>query len=374
MQKNNEMKFDKNEFVLGVLKNARTTFYAREFEKMFSTKNLGYREYEGFKSFEEIDAMPKMNEFEKNIAKYLLECHNNPNSEFADETRKIWDFIKPLTYEREYFERDFEPARFMLILNKIGIFNEDTQLTILNKMRPLILSTGKYPEIHTLIATKLLQNSKATNKDKYFAVKEAAAINHDVVRDFVEDSKQDLTTKLDENVDVPDYDQIKDITSNVRSVMSAAKNSLDYGSTYKIPIKNPINKEYIKIVLDEFDLNKILSEGAEYIAKYKSTLEERVKKAESRADEAEKAEHSAQQDKDLAEKELTKERENVEKLKKKNSELTGEMNKLEKANTEMNGKLKKLRIILGKMKVGGLFNKNTDEIKQMQDIIDTYTL
>ena len=372
MQKNNEMKFDKNEFVLGSLKNDRTTFYAREFEKMFSTKNLVYREYEGFKSFEEIDSMPKMNEFEKNIAKYLLECHNNPNSEFADETRKIWDFIKPLTYEREYFERDFEPARFMLILNKMGIFNEDTQLTILNKMRPLILSTGKYPEIHTLIATKLLQNSKATNKDKYFAVQEVAAINHDVVRDFVEDSKQDLTTKL--NVDVPDYDQIKDITSNVRSVMSAAKNSLDYGSTYKIPIKNPINKEYIKIVLDEFDLNKILSEGAEYIAKYKSTLEERVKKAESRADEAEKSEDSARLAQDLAEKELAKVSAEVEKLKKKNRELTGEMNKLNQENNTMKDKLKRLKLILGKMKVGGLFNKNTEEIKKMQDIIDTYTL
>ena len=238
MPKTNELKFDKNEFVLGLLKSGRTLFYAKEFAKLFSDEDLVSRKYMGPESFEEIDSASNQNEFEKNIAKYLLECHNNPNSEFANETRKIWDFIKPVTYADEYFAQRFEPTNFMIILNKMGIFNEATQSAILQQMQYKV-PRNKYPEITNMIATKMLQNSATTNKDKYFAASEVATTNHDVVRDFVEDAKQDLNTEL--NADIPNYDHIKDIVSNVKSIINIAHNSVLDSRYNNKEIKNPIN-------------------------------------------------------------------------------------------------------------------------------------
>lgn len=373
MPKTNELKFDKNEFVLGLLKSGRTPFYAKEFAKLFYGEGLvsrEYREYMGPESFEEIDSASNKNEFEKNIAKYLLECHNNPNSEFANETRKIWDFIKPVTYKDEYFEKRFEPTNFMIILNKMGIFNEETQSAILQQMQYKV-PRNKYPEIKNMIATKMLQNSTTTNKDKYFAASELATTNHDVVRDFVEDAKQDLNTEL--NADMPNYDHIKDIVSNVKSIINIAHNSvLDSGYNNK-EIKNPINAEYVKIVLDEFDLDKILSGGAEYVAKYQSTLESRVASAEERAKNAESrantAEKQAARDNEnyvAANRQLNEHAFDIRNLEDKNAKLTRELDILQNQFDKQSNFIKTIKMKIGALKTGILGNSG---VKDLQDYI-----
>ena len=369
MPKFDEPTFYKDDFVLGLLKSGRTLFYAKEFNKLFHEGNdLVSHDYMGPTSIKEIESKQTLNKNEYEIARYLLICYSLPNSEFARETRKIWDFIKPVTYADEYFEKRFEPANFMIILNKLGTFNEATQLAILQQMEYKV-PRNKYPEITNMIATKMLQNPTATKKDRYFAASELAITNHDVVRDFIEDAKQDLNAEL--NADIPNYEHIKDITSNVKSIISIANNSILDSKYNNREIKNPINAEYAKIVLEEFDLDKILSGGTEYIAKYQSTLEnraasaeERARNAESRANTAEKQAAHDHENYVTANRQLNEHASDIRNLEDKNAKLTQELNVLQNQFNKQSDFIKTIKLKIGALKTGILGNSGVKDLQE----------
>lgn len=318
-------------------------------------------------------------------AKYVHEVayhmYKNPQSTVARTFTEYWNFINCVFRDKPTSEE------LNLVLKKLSTFDEKTQYEILMALfERSNLDYLKYKDVQTNLSVLLFNRPEAPFEIKAYCINRLHNMN--VNSDKLEDMRIELLEAAKKEID-------KELHKDFPSVPYIAK--VCKLADGQIPVK--LWEEYKPY----FNIEKITSADANYIRKLQKTTEERLTEVDKRIAEqkqqyetvieekdkelketqnslqknlnrAEKAEHSAQQDKDWYEKELAKERDNVEKLKKKNSELTGEMNKLEKANTEMNGKLKKLRIILGKMKVGGLFNKNTDEIKQMQDIVDTYTL
>ena len=135
--------------------------------------------------------------------------------------------------------------------------------------------------IYTLIAN----NKSATLDDKYYAIQKLLHKNHDVVRDFVEDSKKALHDEL--NAEFPSPKKISSICGKVEDLMQRLLDSFAQNQPYLNHISNSISKEYVNAVQNEFDADKALLGGNEYVAKQDKYWEELAMKSLKRAKEAE---------------------------------------------------------------------------------------
>ena len=304
----------------------------------------------------------------KYIVTTLYNVYKNPASKEAQEFANYWQFIAPLFVGRP------SGSHLELIAKKISVFDEQTQFQILQRVYSLINVANIPPQMTPLF----FNNSFVPLRIK--ADVAGHSTNQDMKIETIELLKKEIDTELQK--DFPNIWYLQELCNAGQFVSRSIDN-------------NELLNQYVKY----FDVSAVVSGDANYIRKLQKTAEEKALEADASLKEKDKAlkEKNAEieelkkqleaatqshqktvsaYEKKIGDLEMVVEDKDkkIEKETQKNRELTKEMDVLQKTNQESKDKLHRLKLILGKMKIGGLFNKNADEIKKMQDIVDSYTL
>lgn len=309
----------------------------------------------------------------KYIISTLYNIYKNPAGKEAQEFANYWQLISPL------FNSRLEPDQVSLnlIAKKISVFDEQTQFQILQRVYDSVNVARIPPKMTTL----LFNNSFTPLRIK--ADVAGHSTNQDMKIETIELLKKEIDTELEK--DFPNIRYLQALCTNGEYVAR----SMDNEDNNKLLI------QYLKY----FNIAEVTSGNADYIRKLQKTAEEKAAEADASLKEKDKALKEANAEIEELKKQLEVATQShqktvsayekkigdfemvvedkdkkIEKETQKNRELTKEMDVLQKTNQESKDKLHRLKLILGKMKVGGLFNKNTKEIQQMQDVIDSHTL
>ncbi len=307
----------------------------------------------------------------KYIINTLYNIYKNPAGKEAQEFANYWQLICPLFRDGRSSP---DKVSLNLIARKISVFDEQTQFQILQRVYKLVPSDFRPPQITTL----LFNNSFTPLRIK--ADVAGRSTNQDMQIETIELLKKEIDTELKK--DFPNIKYLRELCDDGEFV---ARSITD----------NKLLAQY----LNYFNVYEVTSGDANYIRKLQKTAEEKATEADASLKEKDKALNEKNTEIEELKKQLEAATQShqktvsayekkigdlekvvddkdkkIEKETQKNRELTKEMDVLQKTNQESKDKLHRLKLILGKMKVGGLFNKNTKEIQQMQDVIDSHTL
>ena len=352
MPKTNEpiKPFDINEFTKFVIS---TNFgQNKTYDSIGAFDALVFRPYNfnGPKNDQEYQIM--MNQYKhspetQRLIDTMYQLYTNPDSSMAQEFHKYWKFISPLFNNQQY---EWE---IMNIINKIDIFDDETQLIILRFIKDTI-QNGYYKETPVSVAkwTKIANNPKATAFDKADAAVKLR--NENIIRDAIEALKQELHNELNQRF--PDVGKINKICGHATDVMRAyysIKNT--HGSL------NGQSEEgkYYAEVLEMFKVEKALSDGAQYIPKLTQSLEERVAHAEAEASSSQDTIKNKESEIERLKRDLAAEQQ-------KSGRLTQELNNVQNRLNSFESFVKTLRIKIGALKVG-LFGKGNVSPEQLQE-------
>ena len=356
MTQENQMVFDKNKFTMNMLKfrysmldvfehllegKAVTSTWFPKTEKEFKDS---LTTYENARDTAGVDIM-----------KSQYECYTNPNGTFARELRKYWAFARYMFMN--YDEQNLN--YYQLIVNKIDVFDEQTQLAVLERLYNLLNYNSRNPEktspLLAQIETKVATNKYATISDKYTAAFYMADKNHDIVRDVIEDLKQELHKEL--KADFPNPENLKKICSYVLSIIDNVFKAIASSRANKII--NPVDMTYVNAIKDEFDLKKVLAGGPEYVAKTQETLEERISVAEqqlkSKDEEIHKKDgeiYRLEQDIQSLDTSMYEEKSKLQAEKEKSEDLTRTVQELQKQLEQRDAFIKALRMKMASLKMG----------------------
>ena len=298
------------------------------------------------------------------LGKYQYELETNPNGDIAKAFRQYWEFMKCI-FNSTYYNQEL--VNYKLILNKVDTFSPDVQLIILKRLRDILVNKG-HPELMEIINTKIANNPHATIDDKINSAYGLLHKNHDIVRDVIEELKQELDKEL--KSDFPNQDKVKQICNSARYLMQRLQESFRDNDPHTNNIHNSLSQDYIKTVLSEFDINNVLTSDAEYIAKINQSLEERAVNAERHAKESDKLasqyeERNAEYNKLKMEHNETTRHLDAERA--KNERLTGELDLLNKQIEKQNSFIKAVKMKIATLKTGLLAGNG---VKDLQNFVN----
>ena len=372
--KDTELHFNRNDFVINMLDSKRTNWFARDFAKLSDFRNRD--NYKGPKNQEDLDEIVK--EYTKDgklgdvsIVKLLYKCYTDPNNPTVQEFQKFWNFIEPIFFEASYIMNNFGNLnpQYLLILNKLDTFDEKAQFEILKRMIGCGIADqkGKNENIGEIIYNKIANNKQATTDYKVMATNALLHKNHDIVRDTIELLKRELDAEL--KSDSPNHNHIEHISNDANWIMSNLQNSFASNAPYTNNIKNSLSKDYIKTIRDEFDLGKVLAVGTEYIQQIKESLEERAINAERQAHESDKRAQKYEET-NIKLNRLQMEYNDIvrqlESEKSKNERLTGELNLLNQQIEKQNSFIKSVQMKIATLKTGLLAGNS---VKDLQNFV-----
>ena len=348
------MQFDenaKNEFTIAMLD--KRVSNANEFEKFLNPDNRNPYKYDGPKGDKECAAVISSLKEKGDINDAILlrvkyEYHKDTNAPFATKLREYWGLMR-------YIFANYDVAHiatYKLILGKIGMFNEEAQLAILKRLYDMMKDHAD-KKVLDVIFTKIANNEFATLEDKYTATRGLLHFNHDVVRDFVESAKKELSAVL--NAEFTSPEKLKLICKYIDDVLCDLQASFNRNVPNNSKIVNPLNEDYINVVRSIFDEDKALLGGNEYVAKQNKYWEDEATKATTRAKEAEEfIEKYEQANSNLRvlNKEMMEYKDLLEIETSKNKSLIMQLN-------ELNEKVKKQNSVIDvvKMKLASMQNK-----------------
>lgn len=338
-----EVTFDKNKFTELLFDSGRTLGFAKELNTLFE-KNA----YSGPLDEEDLESyMHNTDVLYREFWKHMYNCYKNPESQYAQDFKAYWNFIKCI------FDEKPDENSVLLVLNKLPMFDEKNQYSILRQITPDSKRIGE--KNAKIVSTLIINNPLAP-----LSFKSQLAFNSrdkNLIRTVIEMCKQELDKEM--HKDFPNPENLKNISDSAK---------------FAIQPLNESEPDYVKLIKKEFDINKILSANIpEYMANTQKSLEEELIETKQQL---QTARNSIE--------EITREKESIgnqynnmldetskekEELQYKNEKLVEEMNRLQATNDKQSTMLKQLKIELAKMKTTGLFNKNAAEIKKMQDIL-----
>jgi len=355
MANEKQLQFDKNQFtqdILGAKSYYMSTRY-RIFDGLLDTRTDTKKreEYAGAKNDEDLAkyiSNVAQNDADINLEKYRYECYKNPDGEFAQKLRQYWNFAK-------YIFDDYNEGytnNYLVIINGIGTFDEKTQLAVFRELFEKIKfgpDKAKMDQIITQIGTKIINNKFANMEDRVRATEYLLKTNHDVVRDTIEYLKTELDKEL--HADLPNSEKVQSICNNAKYILTGVRN-LWQRSTEAKNIVNPIDAEYITTVEKEFDLNKILTSGTEYVAKTKETLEERMNMAEKQLKVKDEEINKKEQNIQYLNASINDAKSKLQNEKDKNAKLVEMMNEMQQQMDQQYEFVKALKMKMASLKMG----------------------
>ncbi len=338
-----EVTFDKNKFTKDLFGTDRTLGFVKYIDKLFREGA-----YNGPSNEEELeDYTDTQDATYNNIWKHIYNCYKNPESQYAQDFKAYWNFIKCI------FDEKPDENSVLLVLNKLPMFDEKNQYSILRQITP---NSERIGENNAKIVSTLIINNPLAP----LSFKSQLALNsHDknLIRTVIEMCKQELDKEM--HKDFPNPENLKNISDSAKLAIQPLDKS---------------EPDYVKLIKKEFDINKILSaDTPEYMANTQKSLEEELIETKQQLQTARNSIEEITREKDSISNQynnmLDETSKEKEELQYKNEKLVEEMNRLQVTNDKQSTMLKQLKIELAKMKTTGLFNKNATEIKKMQDIL-----
>ncbi len=289
--------------------------------------------------------------------------YSNLYSEEAREFFRYWNFINgifPKGYE-DIFAKQSVP----LVLNKLNVFDEKTQLNLLQHLI-YFLNQPEDKTIRDSIWVKIAANKFASPYDRARAAQNTG--NPDMIRDAVETLKDALQTEMSQ--DFPNQQTVENLCGWGRALASVLKQYLQKNNRAHVNYQDTPEMQYAKTIEDEFDIKKVLALNVDYIPKLNQSLEERAIESEKTAENA-KAEvinlqQRMEQNNDIMqrqERQLTK---NLQDEKEKNKKLLEQLSELQQQLADYERWAKTAKIKAATLKAG-LFNGNS--IKEFQDFL-----
>ena len=326
----------------------------------------------------------KQKKAELYLTTYTYVYYKDPTSKQSQDLRDCFNFIKYLGMT-QYSAVNFK--NYKLILNKLDIFNKETQFLILDRLYQFFNTTRTYnrteEEFINQIAIAITNNEHATFDTKMLVAERIIKTNQAIVPDLISESKKILDTELKK--DFPNIDIIRKICQKVQNLILQTRTALNESTGN---IQNPVSIEYLDTVRAEFDFERVLDTNTEYIAKTEKSLEERVAESESKVADAEKRANNAEKranDAETAAQSATSKFQQLqssydELLKQlgeertKNKQLTEQMNEMENQLEKKDSFIKNLKMKIASLKTTGLFGgNNKDAIKDLQNLIENPT-
>lgn len=276
-QEQRKFSFDdkaKNQFTRELLNNTLLKGYIDKAinnltDRYRDTRSEGYVSgYSGPTTEEDLEESLKHDKYDRNgITEALFELYKHPKSVESTKIVEYWEFINPIIYSNSSPQYDMK-RKILVVLKTLHNFEPDVQLKLLRYIDNG-LKTGQYNNIDTEATSKLrgdvkrliASNSEATLDDKSSAAMYTKDIN--MVRDAVAKAEEELKKEL--NKEFPNSGRLSEICD-------LAKNAAEF--TYDIP-------GYYKSVKEEFDLDKILEVGSEYVSQHQESEKEHVAKLEA---------------------------------------------------------------------------------------------
>ncbi|MBR5903998.1 MAG: hypothetical protein IKZ49_00510 [Alphaproteobacteria bacterium] len=353
--------FDRNQFTRDMLSTKMQPFFMAQFTGLVvpanKAKTLTNEELEQtIEFYSKQDKDPAS----ANLAKLLYRFYNDPTYIATTEFVQYWKFIAG-------FLNHADSENIHLVLSKLSIFDDETQLKILKHVKAnKNLLTKEEQESISIMVNK---NPKATLFDKYIFTSDSS--NLDLFYETIELLKVAIKEELSK--DFPNMETIKNMCTWAKELLYSFKNkfplsSQEYYTPQGIEYKEKVLKlyDFINITSEEFDINKILQIGPEHFARTTKTLEERLADAEKRAREAEQKAREAESKANSLETSNQQLQRNIngkdEEIRRKDQELSDEKSKnqrlTQQANTlqaEIDSKdnfLKTLKMKLATLKMG----------------------
>lgn len=287
------------------------------------------------------------------ISNLLYEFYKNPQNPQIANFYQYWDFIRPIFVSKH----DQTPVQqILMILNKINIFDGDVQIKLLRFIKNKYqLDTATIKNIHIKIAA----NENATAFDRAEAAEKTKDPN--ICRDAIESLKNELSNEMGK--DFPDSGTLHAICNYANSVCMVLEEDIFKKHQNGFYANNDPEYQYIQMVRAEFNINKILSAGAEYVPQIQQSLEERLIAAEQRAKKAEEelnvTRNALQIERENAQKQIQNEQQ-------KNTLLTQQMDAMQQQINVQSSWIKTAKMRAATLKTG-LFNGS--DLKKYQDFM-----
>lgn len=284
-QQKESLDFDFNQFTRDLLKADLIPFFTRNFNLLVDAYSRGTDVSSAYNGPTDEKRAKDSIEYYKNtgaqevarLTDILYKLYSNPHIEGATKFYNYWNLMRGILRDDTYAK--LHPTNILLFLNKLSVFEEETQFDVMNYM----LSLEELDAENRQKLWRLLANNKyATPSTKARAAQNT--LDPDIIRDAIAVLKQDLKIELDK--DFPDPKKIDNICGTAKNLAVTLER--------KMP-QDEIIMNYVNIIKNEFDTDKILALGAEYIPQTQQILEERLAKAEAQVKSAEKRANEAEQ-------------------------------------------------------------------------------
>lgn len=366
------IQFDKNKLTLALL--GGSNFHAYWYQTMDAIIRQDMNIYRGPKDEKNLQSLIQ-NAQEHNdvngvyVLQFVKYMWTHPNDPTTMEIIKYHKFIRPLLYGFE--PRDMD--KYALIVDKIDIFDEQTQAAILMnlfiKIKDQMFDTRikMMEKLSAQIINRITDNKYISTDDKYMAIiGNACQFNHNIARVTIDGLKKELDDELQS--DFPDADKITNICQKVSSIISLVESSGYNNSNYK-NIVNPIDRGYINIVREEFNAEKILIGNKDYVPQINQSLEDRAATAIQRATDAEKTAQAATEKSQQLQSSHNDLLRQLNEERAKNARLTEQMNEMDSQLKSKDSFIKNLKMKIATLKTG-MFGGNGKAIKDLQDFIE----
>ena len=347
MPEKQELKFDTNKFVQNILNAQRRPYFIDQFKILFNRSINGNFNMNSYIGPENEADLKKHLAAEKQygtanieLTNAMYQIYKNPVAEFATDFYSLWQFIGPIFEPSDSYEAQ---RQIPLIVNKIDSFDGQTQLELLR----FIIANDKKLDTTTIksIHKKIAANENATANDRTEAAEETKDTN--ICRDTIEFLKNDLSGEM--NKDFPDSNKIHTICNYAQRVCKVLENDIFKKRPNGFYSNNDPEYQYIQMIRGEFDINKILSAGAEYVPQIQKSLEERVIAAEKRAEDTEKQLNFAKQE---ALHDAEKAKKDLETEKQKSARLARDMDLMQNQLSQQDAFIKALKMKMATLKMG----------------------
>lgn len=332
-------------------------------DKIFDRINNIASQYKNKKDYVE-----GCSDFYKPLAEIEYMCSNGDlSAEQKGELVSLLNLLLPVCNYKyaEYTKADKDGTAFMIVLNKLDKITDDPvyqDMLLLAMLR--VANSASVPAQTADIKRKICRAIvESPTMDIEIKANEARHL-HDanVNKNIIKDCEALVAKELDK--DIPDVNSVRKYINIVDYLLSRIGNDIPTQDGQK----RQEYEQYKKEIKDKFNLEKLLSNGSQYIEQKNQDLETRAIQAEQRVAVAEQqaAQGIAQSNQYDA---------LLEAEKQKNSQLIRQLDEMQQQLDAKSDFIKKIKLELGKIKVSMFGKGNVEEqVQAMQKMIESQNI
>lgn len=359
-EKQDKLNFDFNQFTRDILGITYHQSFVIDINSLYDahTNGVPVSKMDEETILKNIEFYKRNKEEEKaRVLDIIYKLYSNPNIEGATEFYNYWNLIRGILSSDDIYRGTHTKLNrqdILLVLNKLSVFDEETRLAILKYAAQLEELTK---EDKQKIQVQIASNKSASSQDKARAAWET--LKPEIISDAISALKKDLETEL--NKDFPNPKNVDTICYFAHSIASYIHNEKFNDRQYskEHPSEIAVLKDYYDMIKSEFDTNKILELGSEYIPQLNQSLEERAiqaeqraKNAEQRAKEAEQRAKNAEDSRQFAFDDREKAQQDLRKEQQKNAQFANEMTRMQAELNHQGAFIKALKMKMATLKMG----------------------